>query len=76
MLHERLPYLESCGARKWGKTKENGGAGYEANTCFMARAVREPAQSLNVSDKCFAQVVGAESYTLARRIPTPPFPHS
>jgi hypothetical protein len=39
MFHESLPNL-------WGKTKEKEGAGYEASTCFMARAVIEPAQPL------------------------------
>lgn len=31
-----LLYLETCGVRKWGKTKENVGAGYVASTCCMA----------------------------------------
>jgi hypothetical protein len=34
-----FPYLEIFGVRKWGKTKENGGIGYEASTCFMAQVV-------------------------------------
>ena len=46
MLHERLPYLETCGMGQCGKTKEKEGAGYEASTCFMARDVSEPAQPL------------------------------
>jgi hypothetical protein len=32
----QLPYLETCGVRKEGKTKEKGVAGYEASTCFIA----------------------------------------
>jgi hypothetical protein len=39
-------YLEIYGVRKWGKTKERGGLGYEANTCFMARDISE-----NISPK-------------------------
>jgi hypothetical protein len=46
MLRGRLPYLETCRARKQGKIKEKGGAGCEANACFMARDVREPVQWL------------------------------
>jgi len=30
-------YLETCRARKWKKMKGKGGAGQEANACFMAR---------------------------------------
>jgi hypothetical protein len=32
----QFPHLETCRVRKWGKTKEKGGAGYEAITCCMA----------------------------------------
>jgi len=32
----QFPYLETCGVRKEGKTKEKGSAGYEASTCFIA----------------------------------------
>jgi hypothetical protein len=62
----RLPYLETCEARKWETAKEEEGAGYEASSCFMARDVSEQCQSQihgplnigagshsNVSDKCF-----------------------
>jgi hypothetical protein len=38
-LAAQFPYLEICGVRKWGKTKEKGGPGYEASACFMARYV-------------------------------------
>jgi hypothetical protein len=38
-------YLETYGLRKWGKTKEDGGIGYEASTCFMAQDVSEDYQS-------------------------------
>jgi hypothetical protein len=31
--------------RKWGKTKEKEGAGYEASRCFIARDVIEKYQS-------------------------------
>jgi len=34
-----------CGAKKWGKRKEKGDAGYEASTYFMARDVGEKYQS-------------------------------
>jgi hypothetical protein len=32
----QFPNLETCRVRKRGKTKEKGGTGYEAITCFMA----------------------------------------
>jgi len=63
----QFPNLETWKVRKWGKTKEKGGAGYKPITCFMARNVSEKYQShihlpleplelsvaSNVSDKCF-----------------------
>ena len=35
---KKIPALkgETCEMRKWGKTKEKGGAAYEATTYFMA----------------------------------------
>jgi hypothetical protein len=32
----QFPYLEICGARKWGKAKGEGGAWYEGDSCFVA----------------------------------------
>jgi hypothetical protein len=29
------------GVRMWGKTNEKGGAGYEANSCFIAPDISE-----------------------------------
>jgi hypothetical protein len=63
----RFPYLETCEIRKWGKAKDQEGAGYETSSCFMARDVSENYQSQihgpqehrrrhshsNVGDKCF-----------------------
>ena len=35
----QFPYLETCGVRKWGMTKEIGGASYEASTrVFVTRS--------------------------------------
>jgi hypothetical protein len=61
-----FPHLDIVGVRKWGKTTENGGTGYEAGTCFMAQVVSKKYQSqihrlleqfeisvaCNVIDKC------------------------
>jgi hypothetical protein len=33
----QFPYLETCGVRKWGRTKEKGGAGYEASRGSVPR---------------------------------------
>jgi len=44
-LEVQFPYLEICRVRKWGKTKENGGPGYEASACLMALYVSEKYQS-------------------------------
>jgi len=44
-LAVQFPYLEICGVRKWGKTKENGDPGCEVSACFMARYVSEKYQS-------------------------------
>jgi hypothetical protein len=41
MTTAQFLHLETCGLRKWGKTKEKVGAGYEPSTCFMARDVSE-----------------------------------
>jgi len=63
----QFPNLVTYKVRKWGETKEKGGAGYKAITCFMARDISEKYQSQihlpleplklsvasNVSDKCF-----------------------
>jgi hypothetical protein len=40
----QFPYLETCGVRKWGKTKEKRDAGCEASTYFVARDVSEKYQ--------------------------------
>jgi hypothetical protein len=34
-------YFETCRARKWGKTKEKGGAAYEASSYFIERDISE-----------------------------------
>jgi hypothetical protein len=57
----RVAYLETCGARKWGKTGKRG-AKYEAGACRMARNVQVLSTSATItlgagtvttSDKCF-----------------------
>jgi len=40
----QFQYLETCGVRKEGKTKEKGVAGFEAGTCFIARDINEKYQ--------------------------------
>ena len=38
-LHEKAVLflcIETCGVRKWGNTKKNGGVGYVTSTCCMA----------------------------------------
>jgi hypothetical protein len=72
--------LAGLGSRE--RKKEKGGAGYEVDSCFMALDVSEKYQNVwSWHDHCnvsgvFAQVAVAESHTLARRIPTPCYPHS
>ena len=41
----QFAYRETFGVRKWGKTNEKGGAGYEASACFMAQDVSEKYRS-------------------------------
>jgi len=38
-------YIVTCGVRKWGKTKEKGGAGFETSTRFAAPDISEKYQS-------------------------------
>jgi len=88
-IHDRtvqLTYLETCGMKKWGKTKEKG----DASTCLMARDVSEKyhcqthrplenweqAVTLLEVINGFAQIVVGESYTHARRISISSYPHT
>jgi len=88
-IHTRtvqLPCLETCGMKKWGKTKEKG----DASTCLMARDVSEKyhcqtqrplenweqAVTLLEVINGFAQIVVGKSYNLARRISTSSYPHT
>jgi len=46
-LHEKAVLflcIETCGVRKWGNTKKNGGVGYVTSTCCMAWCVSEKYQ--------------------------------
>jgi hypothetical protein len=72
----QFPYLEACGMRKWGTTKEKGGAGIRL-VPVLWRNVSEKYQSqihrplehlevpvaCHVSDKCFLRREQSLSYT-------------
>jgi hypothetical protein len=69
----QFPYLETCSARKWRKVRGEGG-GHVMQT---VAALWQEISVYSVSPKyIFELAVFAESYTQARRIPTPPSPHS
>jgi len=56
-----VPVSGTSGVRKWGKTKEKGGAAYEASTYFMARDV---SKKISVPNTTAARTLGGGTVTV------------